>query len=609
MKTAIILISKNASTLAQNIKRELRDAEVFSTTDADNCQHIDSYAEFLREKFLAVESFVFIGAMGICVRLIAPFVSDKYTDPAVVCVDGMGRFVIPVLSGHVGGANELAQRVAHIVGGEAVITTQSDAAGLWSLDLFGKKYNWEIETNDHDTDDRHKAFNKTIALFVRRLPTLLVLLIHDDATDELERTAPDFVTISHKEPTCEEADNYKLLILVSPFIHKKYNVPTLQFVPKTWHVGIGLSHLAQPADSIVDAITSSLTSASLNPLAIKTFSTIEIKKEEPVVQRLQQRGYVFSFFTAEELREVDVPNGSAVVEKHVATPSVSEAAARLSANLGDLILTKQKGENYTVAVAAERGILHKKGHIEIVGAGPGDTKLITLRGREFLERADLILYAGSLVPQELTFCAKEGATVRSSASMTLEEQFALMKKFYDKGALIVRLHTGDPCIYGAIEEQMNFFDQHEMSYHITPGVSSFQAAAAELKSQFTIPERVQTIILTRGEGRTPMPEREKLSRLAQSQSTMCIFLSGGIAKQVQDELLQAYKPTTPVAVCYHLTWRDQKIVRGELQNLASIVERNNLKLTTMIVVGEAIDNREGVSRLYAEEFKHLYRKK
>ena len=180
----------------------------------------------------------------------------------------------------------------------------------------------------------------------------------------------------------------------------------------------------------------------------------------------------------------------------------------------------------------------------------------------------------------------------SSASMDLEEQFEVMKKFYDKGKFIVRLHTGDPCIYGAIQEQMNYFDQHGMSYHITPGISSFQAAAAALKSQFTIPEKVQSIILTRGEGRTPMPEREKLHLMARSQSTMCIFLSASIAEQVQEELLQEYPETTPVAVCYHLTWKDEQIFRGELKDLARIVKENNLTLTTMIVVGEAIGNSE-----------------
>jgi len=183
----------------------------------------------------------------------------------------------------------------------------------------------------------------------------------------------------------------------------------------------------------------------------------------------------------------------------------------------------------------------------------------------------------------------------------------VMKSCYDKGGFIVRLHTGDPCIYGAIQEQMNYFDKYGMSYRITPGISSFQAAAAALRSQFTIPEKVQSIILTRGEGRTPMPEREKLHLMARSQSTMCIFLSAGIAEQVQEELLQEYPENTPVAVCYHLTWKDERIFRGELKDLARIVKENKLTLTTMIVVGEAIGNREGLSRLYAHEFKHLFR--
>jgi precorrin-4 C11-methyltransferase len=191
--------------------------------------------------------------------------------------------------------------------------------------------------------------------------------------------------------------------------------------------------------------------------------------------------------------------------------------------------------------------------------------------------------------------------------MNLEEQCALMKEHYDKGHFIVRLHTGDPCIFGAIQEQMAFFDEHQMDYHITPGISSFLAAAAELRSQFTIPERTQTIILTRGEGRTPMPEKEQLHLLARSQSTMCIFLSAAIVDDVQRELLMEYPEDTPVAACYHLTWPDQKIYRSVLKDLAKIVHNNHLTLTTMLVVGEAIDNRTGLSELYSKYFTHLFR--
>ena len=255
---------------------------------------------------------------------------------------------------------------------------------------------------------------------------------------------------------------------------------------------------------------------------------------------------------------------------------MAEATALKSAGGGRLLIEKQKGtlaegEAFTFAVALD-AVASRMGHIEIVGAGPGDPDLISVRGRQFLEQADLILYAGSLVPRELTFCAKEGALIRSSAALTLEEQFALMKDFYNRGLLVVRLHTGDPCIYGAIQEQMNFFDKYRMNYHITPGISSFQAAAAALRSQFTIPEKVQTIILTRGEGRTPMPEKEQLHLLARSQSTMCIFLSAAVVEQVQEELLQCYPPETPVAACYKLTWKDERIYRGELKDLARIVK-------------------------------------
>jgi precorrin-4 C11-methyltransferase len=271
-------------------------------------------------------------------------------------------------------------------------------------------------------------------------------------------------------------------------------------------------------------------------------------------------------------------------------------------------MPKVKGKSWTAALAiSHEHLRQQQGHIEIVGAGPGDPDLISVRGRRMLEQADLILYAGSLVPEALTRCHKPRAIVRSSADMTLEEQCQLMKKHYDKGHFIVRLHTGDPCIFGAVQEQMAFFDQQGMHYHITPGISSFLAAAAELRSQFTIPERTQTIILTRGEGRTPMPEKEKLHLLARSQSTMCIFLSAAIVDDVQQQLLQEYPGDTPVAACYHLTWPDQRIYRGVLRDLARIVHDHQLTLTTMLVVGEAIDNRQGLSELYSKHFTHLYR--
>ena len=552
MNIAIIQISEAGSEIASTLQRELK-AKVIQRSEVG-------------EEWQKQDAFIFIGAMGICIRTIAPFVNDKHEDPAVVCVDSLGLNAISVLSGHIGGANDLAREVAGIIGGREVITTQSDNAGLWALDTFEKRFDWSTMSDEQELQE-------CIYAFVNRQPTALFLEVRDEGTDYLEKTKPAHVTIIND---ISEADpeKYELLIMVTPFVHAEPDdMLVLQFIPMVGTIGFGLAHHPKVFRYIYDEMAEAL------------------------------------IYTAEELAQVDVPNPSATVEKHVGTPSVCEAAAIVGSNHGKLIIPKIKGENWTVALAIDyKHLREKKGHIEIVGAGPGDPDLVSVRGRKMLERADLILYAGSLVPKALTECHKPGAVVRSSADMNLEEQCALMKEHYDKGHFIVRLHTGDPCIFGAIQEQMAFFDQQGMDYHITPGISSFLAAAAELQSQFTIPERTQTIILTRGEGRTPMPEREQLHLLAKSQSTMCIFLSAAIVDDVQRELLQEYPEDTPVAACYHLTWPDQKIYRGKLKDLAKIVHDNNLTLTTMLVVGEAIDNREGFSELYSKHFTHLFRK-
>jgi len=599
MKTAIIVISEASISMAKTLKQELPESEIFSTIANADCRHIPALQEAVPQLFRDSDALIFIGAMGICVRAIAPCIEDKKTDPAVLCVDSTGRYVISVLSGHVGGANGLTQYVAGILGAEPVITTRSDRTGLWALDTLGKKYDWQAIPGENCD------MNHLISLFVDCAPTALLLDIRDEGTAQLEHTLPSHVDVFYNFKDIDTG-RYRLLLLVTPYLYETSGMQALYYVPKVLHMGMGLARNAGPKNAVITRLMNTLLEANIIPAAIRTISSIEEKKHEEVLKLLAD-AYELHLYTASQLSQVDVPTPSEVVDKYMGTPSVSEASALLTAGGGPLILPKQKCENFTVAIALDSAAV-RQGHIEIVGAGPGDPELISVRGHRFLEEADLILYAGSLVPRELTECAKAGATIRSSASMTLEEQFALMKEFYDRGQLVVRLHTGDPCIYGAIQEQMNFFDRYGMRYHITPGISSFQAAAAALQSQFTIPEKVQTIILTRGEGRTPMPEKEKLSLLARSQSTMCIFLSAGVIDQVQQELLEHYPPTTPVAACYHLTWKDERIYRGELKDLAQIVKENNLTLTTMIVVGDAIDNREGLSRLYSHQFKHLFRK-
>ena len=592
---AIIQISEAGASIAAQLQEALGASLVRRDSIATNWKKFDA--------------FVFIGAMGICVRTIASYVKDKHEDPAVVCIDSLGKHVISVLSGHVGGANDLTRQIAAIIGGHEVITTQSDNAGLWALDTFEQRFDWPVASDIYD-------MNECIFAFVNREPTALLLEARDDGTDYLEATKPDHVTIIND---ISEADprKYKLLIIVSPFIrHAPEGLLELHFVPMVGTVGFGLAHHPDDYEKIYDEIDEAFANRGVLPCAHK-YCTIDVKEDEEFCAMLEDEyDEEVVFFTAEELAKVDVPNPSDTVAKHVGTPSVCEAAAILGSNHGKLIIPKLKGKNWTAALAIDRAHLREnrvlggfpaEGHVELVGAGPGDPDLVSVRGRKMLERADLILYAGSLVPKALTECHKPGAVVRSSADMTLEEQCALMKEHYDRGHFIVRLHTGDPCIFGAIQEQMAFFDREGMSYHITPGISSFLAAAAELRSQFTIPERTQTIILTRGEGRTPMPEKEQLHLLAKSQSTMCIFLSAAIVDDVQRELLMEYPEDTHVAACYHLTWPDQKIYRGVLKDLAKIVHDNHLTLTTMLVVGEAIDNRHGLSELYSKHFTHLFR--
>ena len=586
-KVAIIPISEAGEKVASELKSQL-DATTIRRSEVG-------------KRWNDFDAFIFIGAMGICVRTISPFIKNKHEDPAVVCVDTLGLNAVSVLSGHVGGANELTNTIAGVLGANPVITTQSDNAGLWALDTFEQRFNWPVASEDE--------MNDCIFAFVNRQPTALLLDVRDEGTDYMEKTLPTHVTLIQdiSEATPER---YKLLIMVTPF--KRYapkGMLELHFVPMVGTIGFGLAHHPDDYEFIYDQIDLAFAQKGILPCAHR-YCTIDVKADEPFVDELREEyEEEVVFFTAEELAAVEVPNPRDTVAKHVGTPSVCEAAAILGSNHGQLMVEKVKGKNWTAALAIDKKYLrHKQGHVEIVGAGPGDPDLVSVRGRKMLEKADLILYAGSLVPKALTECHKSGAVVRSSAGMNLEEQCQLMKEHYDKGHFIVRLHTGDPCIFGAIQEQMAFFDANSMDYHITPGISSFLAAAAELRSQFTIPERTQTIILTRGEGRTPMPEKEKLHLLARSQSTMCIFLSAAIVDDVQRELLQEYPEDTPVAACYHLTWPDQKIYRGKLKDLAKMVHDNNLTLTTMLVVGEAIDNRQGLSELYNKHFTHLFRK-
>lgn len=246
--------------------------------------------------------------------------------------------------------------------------------------------------------------------------------------------------------------------------------------------------------------------------------------------------------------------------------------------------------------------------VHFIGAGPGDPELLTIKGKKLIDEADVIIYAGSLVNPAVLKDAKKGAAIYNSAGMTLEEVIGVIKEAEEQGNQAVRVHTGDPAIYGAHREQMDELDKLGIAYDVIPGVSSFLATAAALKKEYTLPGVSQTVILTRMEGRTPMPEKEKLADLAKHQATMIIFLSVGQMEELAKQLMTSYPPTTPVAVVYKASWEDQKIVTGNLTDIAQKVEEAGIRKTALTVVGDFLGDEYELSRLYDKHFTHEFRK-
>ena len=246
--------------------------------------------------------------------------------------------------------------------------------------------------------------------------------------------------------------------------------------------------------------------------------------------------------------------------------------------------------------------------VYIVGAGAGDPELITVKGQKLLQKADVIIYAGSLVNPALLGFAKEGAEIHDSASMTLPEVIETIEKAVAKDLMVVRLHTGDPSIYGAIQEQMDALKKKGIDFEVVPGVSSFLATAAALKQEYTLPGISQTVIITRNEGRTPVPEREKLRSLAAHQATMCIFLSITMLADVVKELIEGgYAPDTPIAIVQRASWPEQKIVCATLETIVAEIADKGIDRTAMIVVSRCLGADYELSRLYAPEFSHMFR--
>ncbi len=245
--------------------------------------------------------------------------------------------------------------------------------------------------------------------------------------------------------------------------------------------------------------------------------------------------------------------------------------------------------------------------IHFIGAGPGDPELITVKGKRCLAEADVIIYAGSLVNKELLNCAKPGCEIHDSSRMTLDEVLTVMVAAEAAGKTVARVHTGDPSLYGALREQLDALDRQGLSYEIVPGVSSFLAAAAALKKEYTLPGVSQTVILTRLEGRTAVSTAESIEALAGHGATMVVFLSVAMIDDLVMKLRSSYPERTPVAVVYKASWPEQKVVRGTLEDITAKVKREGISKTALVVVGAFLDEEYELSRLYDPAFGHGFR--
>ncbi len=247
--------------------------------------------------------------------------------------------------------------------------------------------------------------------------------------------------------------------------------------------------------------------------------------------------------------------------------------------------------------------------IHFVGAGCGAADLITLRGKKMIEKADVIIYAGSLVNPELLDYARSDCRIYNSAEMTLDQVIEVMKKAEKNGSDTVRLHTGDPSIYGSVREQFDRLDELGIDYDICPGVSSFCGAAAALHAEYTLPDVSQTVILTRMSGRTKVPEKESIQSLAAHRATMVLFLSAGMLEELSSQLIEGgYSPETPAAIVYKATWADEKICRCTVGTLSETAEKNGITKTALITVGNFLGDDYSLSKLYDPSFTTEFRK-
>jgi precorrin-4 C11-methyltransferase len=616
-RIVLIAVTRRGVEKARLLRQRLRAGEVYRperygpSEDPWESTYSGPLSELVPRLFASCGQMVFFLATGAVTRLIAPCLRSKETDPGVLAVGEAGHFVIPLLSGHKGGANAFARTVAGCLGATPVITTASDVIGGLSLDLLEEEFGWILEA-------RRRLKEAALAL-VNGEPLAVVQEIGRPGEWLGERALPENVTFA-RDVALLPQHRFKYLIWITDRLAGDNTEAerVLWFRPRSLVLGVGCER-GISVEALEDGLRRFLLDHCFAHASIGTLVSVDLKADEPAIGELaRQHGWQTAFYSPDELAQVPaVPNPSDVVARCVGTPGVAEPAALLASGSRRLLVEKRvmtstlAPQRMTFALARlasfETATADMPGKVVFVGAGPGDPDLLTLKGRRALGHADVVVYAGSLVPEEVLCHAPATAVLHNSAPLTLEAIMTILISAARSGKKVVRLHSGDTSLYSAIQEQMTRLDEAGIGYEVIPGVSSFQAAAAALKAEFTCPELVQTVILTRAEGETPMPQGESLADLARHRATLCLFLSARLVDSVQEQLLTAYPPETPAAILYRVSWPDEKVVVTELRQLAEEVRRHKLSRTTLIVVGAAVSRRQNRSRLYDKSHGHIFR--
>jgi precorrin-4 C11-methyltransferase len=618
-RIALVAVTRRGVEQARLLRRRLRAGEVHRPERYGPAEHpwelpfAGPLAGRVPDFFTRCEQLVFFLAAGAVTRLIAPCLASKETDPGVLVVDEAGRFVIPLLSGHKGGANAFARTVAGCLGATPVITTASDVIGGLSLDLLEEEFGWTAEPRTR--------LKEAALTLVNGAPVAVIQEVGQPRGWLDERELPENVTFVRAAASLPPRP-FEYVVWVTDRLPAEPSVGperVLWFRPRSLVLGVGCER-GVSVEALEDGLNRFLAEHRFARASIGTVASVDLKADEAAIGEAARRhGWSTVFYSADELARVAAaPNPSEVVSRCVGTPGVAEPAALLPSGTGRLLVEKQvvvsplAPQRMTFALArlaTFEAAEPDQGRVVFVGAGPGDPDLLTRKAHRALGRADVIVYAGSLVPEDILRHAPATAVLHNSAPLTLEEVMAILVAAARAGRRVVRLHSGDTSLYSAIQEQMTRLDEAGIAYEVIPGVSSFQAAAAALKSELTLPEVAQTVILTRAAGETPMPAGEDLADLARHRATLCLFLSARLAERVQEQLLTAYAPDTPAAILYRVSWPDEQIVLTELRHLAAEVRRHKFSRTTLLLVGAAVGRRQNRSRLYDGGHGHIFRRK